>query len=230
VVDNDVLALGAISMPVFAGGEAAALADDRVTRSMARDREKFQNQPSKKVDFLEGESPRYALRPRHKAQEGGDTSMKKTYQNSKTKHPNALAPGSKPPDLQKKVMKGPAKPARDASEMTAEAKQRSDGSTRGSIDPERNTELHPLAKQDPPTDHELEAMDESLIQVVNSSCVVGWRPKHPTHYIRPLFQSLISIIPLLYTCSSTPFPSLISNPFFRYFHYPPLPFTYSVAI
>jgi hypothetical protein len=36
VVDNDAIELNSISMPVFAGGEAAALTSDCVTRSMAR--------------------------------------------------------------------------------------------------------------------------------------------------------------------------------------------------
>jgi hypothetical protein len=36
VVDNDDIELNSISMPVFAGGEAAALTSDHVTRSMAR--------------------------------------------------------------------------------------------------------------------------------------------------------------------------------------------------
>jgi hypothetical protein len=36
VVDNDDIELNSISMPVFAGGESAALMSDHVTRSMAQ--------------------------------------------------------------------------------------------------------------------------------------------------------------------------------------------------
>jgi hypothetical protein len=99
VVDNDVLHLASISMPVFSGGKAAALANDRVTRSMTREwlgktpqrnsREKGGeiDPPSSsgvenKVDSsisnvnksINGtEGTQYALRPRDKAQEGGNT-------------------------------------------------------------------------------------------------------------------------------------------------------------
>jgi hypothetical protein len=84
VIDMDVLDLGAISMPVFAGGEAAALAGDRVTRSMTRELRKAQS-PSASVSAAEGgNSPRYALRPRFKAQEGGGT-----HQNPKENSPKA---------------------------------------------------------------------------------------------------------------------------------------------
>jgi hypothetical protein len=98
VIDMDVLELSAISMPVFAGGEAAALASDRMTRSMTREIE-ASKKPSTNVNVRGGEnSGRYALRPHTKAKEGRDTG--KTHQNSLPKS------GSKPSKPKEKKASG----------------------------------------------------------------------------------------------------------------------------
>jgi hypothetical protein len=61
VVDMDVLELGAVSMPAFAGKEAAALGSDRVTRSMARSSQPAETLSANKY-VAEGEtSTRYTL-------------------------------------------------------------------------------------------------------------------------------------------------------------------------
>jgi hypothetical protein len=103
VVNNDVLELATISMPVFARGEAAAFANDRVICSMMCEKlagrtsrhssdakggrinapasPSVRKKPESSMlnmgesqDF--GESRKYALRPCNKAREGGDMHQK----------------------------------------------------------------------------------------------------------------------------------------------------------
>jgi hypothetical protein len=117
VVDNDTIEISSITMPVFAGREAAALTSDRVTRSMAR-----KAQEAAKAPEITRESENVVFELPVNPKEGGSTHKNSTSAQTTQKVPEPEAENN-PEELEPEMVE------------------------------------------------ELEQMDESLLQVVNS----GWK-------------------------------------------------------
>jgi hypothetical protein len=144
VIDNDMLNIGSISMPVFAGCEATALTSDRVTRSMTcvASGVTEQPRPPSKVRFADQQFFGSLGDPK----EGGGTQKKNSPAKTQT---TELKP--------KKTAKRAASPAPQPVEPQV---------------PNVESSTAPLRDDAVPSelDSELESMDESLLEVVNS----GW--------------------------------------------------------